>query len=198
MRALVVSDVCFYREGIARALEDEGIATEGVDRGDPRLSEVCERADVVLVDLQDEQFRATVASIAGRVPIVGLGLTRTPPVAAAVALGVKAFVGCDQPLSALVQTARAAARGEAVCPTSIAAVLFAGLGLGASTGTNAREALTRREREIGQLVVQGLSNKEIATALVIEPATVKNHVHQILRKLDVRRRGQVADLLRDA
>jgi two-component system, NarL family, nitrate/nitrite response regulator NarL len=49
--------------------------------------------------------------------------------------------------------------------------------------------LTPRESEIVRLIEHGLSNKEIARHLTIQLATVKNHVHNILEKLDVRRRA---------
>ena len=54
------------------------------------------------------------------------------------------------------------------------------------------QVLTQREREIVPLVEQGLSNKEIARRLSVGTATVKNHVHNILEKLQICRRGQVA------
>src|SRR6202008_2087003 len=54
------------------------------------------------------------------------------------------------------------------------------------------EVLTQREREIVALLEQGLSNKEIARSLQIGYATVKNHVHSILSKLQIRRRGEAA------
>jgi DNA-binding CsgD family transcriptional regulator len=50
--------------------------------------------------------------------------------------------------------------------------------------------LTVRECQVAVLLMQGMSNKEIATRLCIEVATVKNHVHHILAKLHVRRRGE--------
>ena len=53
-------------------------------------------------------------------------------------------------------------------------------------------ALTRRETEILQLVAGGLSNKEIATQLVITEGTVKNHVHNALEKLHLSNRTQAA------
>ena len=59
---------------------------------------------------------------------------------------------------------------------------------------NAR--LTRRETEIVQLIDQGLSNKEIAQRLGIDIYTVKNHVHNILEKLRVHRRGEAAARMR--
>jgi DNA-binding NarL/FixJ family response regulator len=56
--------------------------------------------------------------------------------------------------------------------------------------------LTPREAQIVGLIDKGLSNKQIAGRLSIEPATVKNHVHNILEKLDVTRRGEAAAALR--
>jgi DNA-binding CsgD family transcriptional regulator len=60
------------------------------------------------------------------------------------------------------------------------------------------EVLTQREREIVALLEQGLSNKEIARSLQIGYATVKNHVHSILSKLQIRRRGEAAARVRCA
>ena len=57
--------------------------------------------------------------------------------------------------------------------------------------------LTLRERQILSLVEQGLTNKEIARSLGIELATVKNHVHHVLEKLQVSRRGQAVWRARD-
>lgn len=196
MRALVISDVRFYREGIARALVEDGFEAFVLDQGSVSLGNRGRDADVALIDLVDCSLARSLEAIAGQVPVVGLALTPTPSVAVAAALGVRAFVGCDQTLAELVQTTRRAARGEAVCPPSVAAILFASLGRPEpSTPRGHVEALTAREREIARLVMRGLSNKEIAAALVIEAATVKNHVHQILRKLGVHRRGQAAVLL---
>jgi len=86
-------------------------------------------------------------------------------------------------------------RNELVCSPRIAALLFsriAAIGSERSHGS----ALTRREHEIVSLMTQGLSNKEIARQLRIQNATVKNHIHSILGKLHVRRRGEVAARIR--
>jgi two-component system, NarL family, nitrate/nitrite response regulator NarL len=67
----------------------------------------------------------------------------------------------------------------------------------ASTEESAGSAvLTAREREVALLLQRGLSNKEIAGRLEIRPATVKNHVHKILAKLRVRRRGEAVAVMR--
>lgn len=55
--------------------------------------------------------------------------------------------------------------------------------------------LTPREREVMRLLGDGLTNREIARLLVLEERTVKNHVHNLLRKLGVRHRGEAAALL---
>ena len=59
-------------------------------------------------------------------------------------------------------------------------------------------ALTRREREILELIDEGLSNKQIAQRLRIELPTVKNHVHHILGKLGVHRRAEAAAVARES
>ena len=71
----------------------------------------------------------------------------------------------------------------------------AALGAGAPLAAGGSR-LTRREREIVGLIDKNLSNKEIATALRIEVATVKNHVHNLLEKLNIRSRVDASRVLR--
>lgn len=58
-------------------------------------------------------------------------------------------------------------------------------------------SLTTREREVAVLLADGLTNKEIASHMQIEPGTVKSHVHNVIRKFGVRRRAQVVARIRD-
>ena len=67
----------------------------------------------------------------------------------------------------------------------------------ARTGADADEALTRREEEVLRLIGGGLSNKEIARELNLSVATVKHHVHHILRKLRLSGRAQAMRRVRD-
>ncbi len=62
-------------------------------------------------------------------------------------------------------------------------------------GHTAHASLTRREEEILRLVAAGLSNKEIAQRLYLQPQTVKNYVHQILQKLGLHRRREVMQVV---
>ena len=90
-------------------------------------------------------------------------------------------------------------RGELLCPPRTAALLLGRLASLAKGETNNLDGvtLTRREREIVTLIDGGRSNKEIALRLNIEVATVKNHVHRILDKLQVTTRAEAAARLRE-
>ena len=90
------------------------------------------------------------------------------------------------------------ARGESIVSPKMAASLLRRVSTLAAdrAAPPAIEELTVREREIVGLIEQGLANKQIAARLNIELATVKNHVHRILEKLDVTRRGEIAARLR--
>jgi len=86
--------------------------------------------------------------------------------------------------------------GEQPCSGRVAAELLRriavteSLGIGRNTPSPA-VALTRRERQAAELIATGLSDKEIARRLNISLATAKAHVHNLLGKLNVQRRGQV-------
>src|SRR5881392_1696308 len=111
--------------------------------------------------------------------------------------GVAGYVLPDGSLDDLIIAVESAVRGELYCPPRVAFTLLRRVGaiaLGSVTASKEQAALspvhelTGREREILQLVDQGMSNKQIARHLGIEVATAKNHVHNILQKLHVHRR----------
>jgi two-component system nitrate/nitrite response regulator NarL len=91
-----------------------------------------------------------------------------------------------------------AVRGELVCSPRTAAMLLHRVSLphGRPSADPDKSMLTQREQDIVLLLNEGLSNKQIARSLNIQSATVKNHVHSILSKLRVSRRGEVAAQLR--
>lgn len=112
--------------------------------------------------------------------------------------GVLGFLEGEATVDELVASVECVARGEASCPPRVAATLLRRITFLTAAPARAADstALTARERQIVQLIAEGLSNKEIAQRLYIEVATVKNHVHNILEKLQVSSRGEAAARLR--
>jgi two-component system, NarL family, nitrate/nitrite response regulator NarL len=111
--------------------------------------------------------------------------------------GASGFVERSAHVTEVVHGLEALIGGDAFCPPRIASALLRRVTSAASAETAISELpeLTMREREIVDLIAQGLSNKEIALRLYIEVSTVKNHVHNILEKLRVTRRGEAAERL---
>jgi DNA-binding NarL/FixJ family response regulator len=98
------------------------------------------------------------------------------------------------PLASLRAAIDALARGEVICsPKATQALLSRVACLATERRSNdGLSKLTARERAILELIEAGMTNRQIATSLYIELQTVKNHVHAILAKLGVQRRGQAA------
>jgi DNA-binding NarL/FixJ family response regulator len=103
----------------------------------------------------------------------------------------------DDSIDELLQKIRAIHRGEAPVSPQIAAALMERVAelrelCDELVGPENPGALTPREREVLELLKQKFSNQEIADRLVIELGTVKNHVHNILKKLNLSSRRDVA------
>ncbi len=103
----------------------------------------------------------------------------------------------------LLSNIQAVMKGEALCSPRIASLAFSRVSSLArqshAVGTSTHDGigLTRREAEIVNLIDDGLSNKEIAVRLHIEVSTVKNHVHNILDKLQLHNRYSAVKLLKE-
>ncbi len=197
---VVVGDVRFYREGLARYLETRaGVVVVGTAATLPDAIALLARAEraVVLLDVVWAEDAAWAREIVAAVPgtrVLALGVPELERDVLAVAeSGVVGYVGRDRSLPELLAAIEAATRDELTCSPAMAASLLQHVGrLAADRQPRpAAAALTRRELEIVALLEDGLSNKQIAGRLSIEVATVKNHVHNVLEKLDVRRRGEI-------
>ena len=110
--------------------------------------------------------------------------------------GVSGFVMKDATLEDLISTVRSVAQGGQVLPPQMATTLFARIATDAVVRgrPEALEAvrMTPREREVINLIAEGLSNKEIATRLEIATDTVKSHVRNVMEKLMLHTRLQIA------
>ena len=134
--------------------------------------------------------RALVPMLAGT-PIIGFGVGSHDEALACAEAGISAFVGADGTIDDLAQAALLALEGKAVLSPTLTALLVQRIAALSEAHIQPNATLTRREREIACLIDHGLSNKEIAGSLKISPATVKNHVHTILEKLNVTRRNAI-------
>ena len=95
----------------------------------------------------------------------------------------------------LVSAVRTVARGESHLSPSAARVLVGSVR--AAPAPNARFGLTRREREIMDLIAKGFTNKAIAQHLYLAPKTVQNHINRLFAKLGVHNRASALAAWRD-
>jgi two-component system nitrate/nitrite response regulator NarL len=198
LRILIAGSTRFYIDGLALLLErDPAFAVAGVARTASELLAVAAAVapDVVLLDLGLAASIEHVRELGGA-PVVVLAVSEHgPEIVACAEAGGAGFVTRDSSYEELAATVQSAARGELLCSPRIAAVLLGRVGALAAEARApgpAASPLTARELEIAELIDQRLSNKEIAVRLSIEVATVKNHVHNILEKLQVSRRADAA------
>lgn len=198
----IVSERTLHRdclEEILRGRSDiEVVATTGASE---KVISVAREADVVIVDHNIAGSKSTVRRIAGMhdgPPVVAYGVPETEHhVVEYAEAGAAGIVLDHDSLEDLLAAINGALRHELCCRPAVSAMLAKRLrDLAMSHGKNAGgSALTERESEILELLDIGLSNKEIARRLDVKVATVKNHVHSILVKLNVSRRGEAAAVM---
>ncbi|MCB0111049.1 MAG: response regulator transcription factor [Caldilineaceae bacterium] len=203
-------------ELIAAALQgEEDINVVGyAHNGDEALSKLSKcQCDTVLVsiDLPSNEafkFARAVRQSSKEMKILMAGLVRSnAAILRCVEEGLSGYVLDDDSLADLVKKLRAVHEEEFIVSPAMASALMDRVAELKqmikefhSTSLNWSEdlfaELTPREWEVLQLIEEGCDNQQIADRLVIEKGTVKNHVHNILGKLDVRSREQAALLAR--
>jgi two-component system nitrate/nitrite response regulator NarL len=205
LRLLIVTENRTYRDALVLAMSSGTVTVIGaVATPEEALPLIKEGSpDVILLGVPGENGRAALRTFMlmdrdTRVVPMGVPAEQLELVAWAEA-GAAGFVLRDSSLAELRLVVEAAARGEVYCSPAVTARFVqrlraraAELGLRSSAVAGPRIPLTEREREIVFHIDQGCSNKEIARRLGIELATVKNHVHHILEKLNARRRSEAA------
>jgi len=115
--------------------------------------------------------------------------------------GVTGFILKDATIEVLVATILAVADGVSVLPSMMTSTLFSHVAAQALArgrrGAKAAVRMTARERQVIESIADGLTNKEIADRLLSATHTVKSHVHNILEKLALHTRLEVAIYARD-
>ncbi len=191
------------RQGLRTLLELEpGLKVLGeTDNGDSAVKMALQlRPDVILMDIQMPRMNGVEATAkicgawAGAKVILLTTFDRDDYVFQGVRAGAAGYILKDVPADQLYDTIRRVHAGEVFIQPEIASrTLRAAL----HPGGDLVEPLSDRENEVLVMLAQGIPNKEIADKLHIAEGTVKNHVSNILAKLQVQNRTQAANLARE-
>ena len=166
-----------------------------------------QKVDVALVSVSlpgqsTRQLIRTIIDVSPATKVLAVGLSEDAnDVLKYIEAGAAGYILKDSSLSSLVETVRSTYRGEPHVSAKMAGAMIerlSGLAKMFSTvehGVTEGIRLTPREREVLQCLSKGCTNQEIAALLLVEIGTVKNHVHNILEKLDVSNREQAASYL---
>jgi DNA-binding NarL/FixJ family response regulator len=198
IRVFIVAASTLARSGLQNLLADRGVEVVGgapdIDSIEGALTDG--EADALVIDASGENAQSlldslTRSDLASEIPTVVLA-GNSPPSWPSEALrnGVRAVLPVGASRDQLAATLQAVAAGLLVLhPAEIAAVLPAATPASQSL-TELAEPLTRREREVLQMLAAGLANKEIASRLNISDHTAKFHVASILGKLGAASRAE--------
>jgi DNA-binding NarL/FixJ family response regulator len=202
LRVMLVDDHDLFRTGLRNLLEEQGVQVVAeASEGASALGLVRELApDVVVMDLNMpgmNGIEATreIARLAPLTRVVVLTISdEDEDVIDAIVAGACGYLMKDSSIQDLIQGIRAASIGESLISPHIAAKVLQrvrGHGLTADE-TVAGPELSERETEVLRLIANGKDNAEIARELHISPKTVKNHISNILMKLQIENRIQAA------
>jgi DNA-binding NarL/FixJ family response regulator len=201
IRILVADDQPLVRAGIRRVVEADSTLAVAGEAADGHEAVALTRAlkpDVVLMDIRmpildgiEDPTRLVEGETTARIVILTtFGLDEY--VLGALRAGASGFVLKEAPREEIVEAIHVVARGDALIAPAVTRTVIEELGRRpARTDLAAKlDALTPREREVLDLLAQGMSNAEIAAALVVGEGTVKTHVAHLLAKLGARDRVQ--------
>jgi two-component system, NarL family, nitrate/nitrite response regulator NarL len=199
IRVFIISNVRLHREGLAAllgecpAIEVMGaISMQETQDAPPKVA-----TDVALVDglsPGDTEIVGALRKICAEMRILTVGIRDTASeVLACAAAGIDGYVPMDAALGDMVTAIENVVRGELTCSPKVAASLYQCIGFSRAA---AASPLTTRELQVADLMNRGCPTKEIAWRLGVQPCTAKNHVRNILQKLQVHGRGQAVAKLR--
>lgn len=204
MRILIYSPVRLFGEGICAFLQslDHVDAVFVLHEPDDLADKVVEfDADVALFDITTASILPVVQRVTAACPDVtsiAMAVTEVAETVIACAdAGFAAYIPRNSSAAEMMTIIDLALRGATVCDPRITRSLFDELARRQATAPppDPDECLTPREIDTARMLARGLSNKEIAKDLQLSIATVKNHVHSVLQKLQICSRNQVAGLL---
>jgi DNA-binding NarL/FixJ family response regulator len=202
-RVLLVDDHDLFRTGLRNLLEDQGVKVVAeASTGKEALRHVREFApDVVLMDLNMPVMNGVEATrqigdIAPLTRVVVLTISdRDGDIVDAILAGACGYLLKDSSIHDLLRGISAASVGESLISPQIASKVLRELRAARPAPKAAerlRSELTERELEVLRLIANGKDNAQIAAELHISAKTVKNHISNILMKLQIQNRIQAA------
>jgi DNA-binding NarL/FixJ family response regulator len=202
----IVDDNRLVREALASMLDRvPDVRVVATDVADPAFMDEA-KPNIVLLDvgLRDEDSLGVAAALTKRAPAAKIIVMDLIPmnddIVQFVNAGVSGFVLKDATFDEFVATIRTVAAGGKVLPPSMTESLFSQIARAVDTRGHEQiledVRMTRREREVIELIGEGLSNKEIAQRLNIAAHTVKSHVRNVMEKLALHTRLQIAAYVR--
>lgn len=201
VRVILAEDHALVRQGFRRMLQDDP-RIEVVGEAGTGLAAVEQCAslkpDVVVMDISMPELggleaTAEVLKADPEIRVLILSMYSNPAyVKKAFDTGARGYILKDALEVDLAQAVLALARGEVYMSAAISSLMIDNLKTGALTsGGDAFETLTLREKEVLQLIAGGKSNKEIATLLGISPNTVAVHRSHVMDRLGIHRTAEL-------
>jgi DNA-binding NarL/FixJ family response regulator len=203
LRVLLVDDHDLFRTGLRNLLEDEGVIVVGeAGTGNEALRMVEELApDVVVMDLNmpgmtGVEATRQIASVAPLARVLVLTISdQDADVMDAILAGACGYLLKDASIGDLMQGIRSASVGESLISPTIASKVLQRIRASSplpDIAARIQTQLSDREIEVLKLIANGRDNADIAGQLYISPKTVKNHISNILMKLQIENRIQAA------
>jgi DNA-binding NarL/FixJ family response regulator len=200
----LIEDNRLLRDGLSAMLSAEGLSVVATARsGQEALREVARvKPQLVLLDsaLGDRDSPLFVQEVRKTFPDLKVIVMNLLPAdedfVEFIKAGVAGFILKDATIEIFVATILAVADGVSVLPSTLTTTLFSHVATEAlargKRGAKAAVRMTARERQVIELIADGLSNKEIAKRLTVATHTVKSHVHNVLEKLALHTRLEVS------
>lgn len=207
IRVLIVHEtrlMCSVLGAVLR--EEKDIKIIGYATSVEEAVEKVKGADIALVDncMADDGAMVVTDALAKASPKTNVLVTGIPEepeiILRYIEAGASGYVLEQVDLADMLQSIRAVDSGEVFISPEMAAIMISRLNVLSKISNNAEsllekmKVLTPRESEVLELVSDGLTNREIGENLTIEVGTVKNHIHNILDKLEVGNRHQAAEI----
>jgi DNA-binding NarL/FixJ family response regulator len=203
LRLLIADDQPLMRAGFRAVLEATGemeVVGEASDGEEAIRAARALRPDVVLMDVRMPKLDGieAIRQLPNHRVLVLTTFGLDEYIVEALRAGASGFITKDVPAEELVHAVRVVGAGDALLTPAVTRQLLdrvaRRLPAPVSHSPEALDELTEREREVLELLARGMSNAEIASALVVGEATVKTHVSNVLMKLGLRDRVQAVVL----